>query len=65
MLILSINGQKKIMVTLQFLNGIFIKFLINKEGKIHDTFGSFTEPLSIKITKNKLNYYYSFTVIPS
>ena len=29
----------------------FHKILINKEGKIHDTFGSFTEPLSIKIKK--------------
>jgi glutathione peroxidase len=29
----------------------FHKILINKEGKIHDTFGSFTEPLSNKIKK--------------
>ncbi len=29
----------------------FHKILINKEGKIHDTFGSFTEPLSKKIIK--------------
>ena len=29
----------------------FHKILINKEGKIHDTFGSFTEPLSRKIIK--------------
>ena len=29
----------------------FHKILINKNGKIHDTFGSFTEPLSDKIKK--------------
>ena len=29
----------------------FHKILINKDGKIHDTFGSFTEPLSNKIIK--------------
>ena len=29
----------------------FHKILINKEGKIHDTFSSFTEPLSNKIIK--------------
>ncbi len=29
----------------------FHKILINKEGKIHDTFGSFTKPLSDKIKK--------------
>ena len=29
----------------------FHKILINKEGKIHDTFSSFTEPLSEKIKK--------------
>jgi glutathione peroxidase len=29
----------------------FHKILINKDGKIHDTFGSFTEPLSDKIKK--------------
>ena len=29
----------------------FHKILINKEGKIHDTFGSFTEPLSNNIIK--------------
>ena len=29
----------------------FHKILINKDGKIHDTFGSFTEPLSGKIKK--------------
>ena len=29
----------------------FHKILINKEGKVHDTFGSFTEPLSNKIIK--------------
>ena len=29
----------------------FHKILVNKEGKIHDTFGSFTEPLSSKIKK--------------
>ena len=29
----------------------FHKILINKEGKVHDTFGSFTEPLSGKIKK--------------
>jgi glutathione peroxidase len=30
----------------------FHKILINKEGKIHDTFGSFTKPLSDKIKKH-------------
>ena len=29
----------------------FHKILINKKGKIHDTFGSFTKPLSDKIKK--------------
>ena len=29
----------------------FHKILINKEGKVQDTFGSFTKPLSIKIKK--------------
>jgi len=29
----------------------FHKILINKDGKIHDTFSSFTEPLSNKIIK--------------
>ena len=29
----------------------FHKILINKDGKIHDTFGSFTDPLSSKIKK--------------
>ena len=29
----------------------FYKILINKEGKIEDTFNSFTKPLSNKITK--------------
>ena len=29
----------------------FHKILINKDGKIHDTFGSFTKPLSEKIKK--------------
>ena len=29
----------------------FHKILINKEGKVHDTFGSFTAPLSDKIKK--------------
>ena len=29
----------------------FHKILINKEGKIHETFGSFTDPLSNKIIK--------------
>ena len=29
----------------------FHKILINKDGKIHDTFGSFTKPLSDKIKK--------------
>ena len=30
----------------------FHKILINKEGKIHDTFNSFVDPLSDKIKKN-------------
>ena len=29
----------------------FHKILINKEGKIHDTFNSFITPMSDKITK--------------
>ena len=29
----------------------FHKILINKEGKIHDTFSSFTNPTSIKLIK--------------
>ena len=30
----------------------FHKILINKDGKIHETFGSFTDPLSKKIITN-------------
>ena len=29
----------------------FHKILIDKEGKVHDTFASFTNPMSKKITK--------------
>ena len=29
----------------------FHKILINKEGKIEDTFASFTKPMSSKLTK--------------
>ena len=48
MLMIYLNGQKKIMVNQLYLNGTFIKILINKEGKIEDTFSSFTKPLSKK-----------------
>ena len=37
------------MVHQQNQNGIFIKLLINKEGKIEDTFSSLTKPKSKKI----------------
>ena len=44
-----LNGLKQITENLLYQNGIFIRFLINKEGKIEDTFSSFTKPLSNKI----------------
>ena len=42
----------------------FHKILINKEGKIEDTFASFTKPMSGKLIK-KLKQYYNFIVNPS
>ena len=35
----------------------FHKILINKDGKIHETFGSFTDPLSKKIITNIENIF--------
>ena len=49
MLTKYLNGLEKTMANLLFLNGTFIKFLINKSGKVEDTFASFTKPLSNKI----------------
>ena len=42
----------------------FYKILINKEGKIEDTFNSFTKPLSKKLL-SVLKKYYNFKVKPS
>ena len=43
----------------------FYKILINKEGKIEDTFNSFTKPLSKKKLLSVLKKYYNFKVKPS
>ena len=42
-------GRKRIMVSLQYQNGIFTKFLVGKNGKISNTFSSFTNPNSKKM----------------
>ena len=43
----------------------FHKILINKEGKIEDTFASFTKPMSKKIIKKIRRNSYKFIVKPS
>ena len=42
----------------------FHKILINKDGKVEDTFASFTKPTSKKIIK-AIEKYYRFKVNPS
>ena len=39
----------------------FHKILINKDGKVEDTFASFTNPMSKKLLKKLKNYLISFT----
>ena len=51
MLILYIYGQKKHYGKSTVPKWNFHKILINKEGKIEDTFASFTNPMSNKIIK--------------
>jgi glutathione peroxidase-family protein len=46
-----LNGQKKIMVNQPEPKWNFHKILINKDGKVEDTFASFTKPLSKKLIK--------------
>ena len=46
-----INGQKKNYGNSTVPKWNFHKILINKEGKIQDTFNSFITPMSDKITK--------------
>ena len=45
-----LNGQKKIMESQQYQME-FHKILINRDGKVEDTFSSFTKPTSDKIIK--------------
>ena len=51
MLMIYINGQKKNYGNSAVPKWNFHKILINKEGKIQDTFNSFITPMSDKITK--------------
>jgi glutathione peroxidase len=51
MLMTYINGQKKNYGNSTVPKWNFHKILINKEGKIQDTFNSFITPMSDMITK--------------
>ena len=51
MLMKYINGQKKNYGKSAVPKWNFYKILINKEGKVEDTFASFTKPMSDKLIK--------------
>ena len=51
MLMIYTNGQKKNFGNSTVPKWNFHKILINKDGKIHDTFNSFITPMSNNISK--------------